>query len=124
MGRVRLNRIPSAKDQHEAWRVLPQPLPQARQKLGGFRNEKQRFSPEAQRAGPAMRRALGKARTAELAPTIDEIKRSGVMALAGIAGELTARGIPTASGKPTWAQVQVSRVLARLQANTAVLVQR
>ena len=42
-----------------------------------------------------------------------EIRAAGVTSLGGIAKELSARHIPTASGGSVWAEVQVSRVLQR-----------
>jgi hypothetical protein len=57
-------------------------------------------------------RSLERAR--DLKPTIDELRRGGVMSLSGIAEALTAKGIPTARGGVAWSAVQVSRVLARI----------
>jgi hypothetical protein len=67
--------------------------------------------------GEAGRRAHAKnadARAAVLAPTIAEIRASGVTSMRGIATALNARNIPTQTGRKTWQAVQVRRVLARL----------
>jgi hypothetical protein len=45
-------------------------------------------------------------------PVIDEIQRSGVKSLRGIARALAARGVPTARGGE-WTAVQVSAILHR-----------
>ena len=52
---------------------------------------------------------------AELAPIIAEIRAAGVTSLYGIAKALNDRGVPTATGRGTWAIPQVRRVLARLR---------
>ena len=43
---------------------------------------------------------------------IEDIRRSGVVTLVGIAQVLEDRGIKTPAGRPTWAPAQVSRLLA------------
>jgi hypothetical protein len=50
-----------------------------------------------------------------LAPTIAEIKATGITSLSGIAVELNARSIPTANGG-AWGAKQVSRALERIEA--------
>jgi recombinase len=58
--------------------------------------------------------ARADARAADLAPTIAEIRASGVTSMRGIAMALNARNIPTPTGRKEWQAVQVRRVLARL----------
>jgi len=81
-------------------------------KLGGNRGSI--ISSTAREAGveAVVTRSLERAR--DLKPTIDELRRGGVMSLSGIAEALTAKGIPTARGGVAWSAVQVSRVLARI----------
>jgi DNA invertase Pin-like site-specific DNA recombinase len=81
------------------------------QKLGGNRGTI--ISAEARRAGVASLVARSEKRAADLKPTIEELRRSGVTSLAGIAKALTEKGIPTARGAAAWSAVQVQRVLAR-----------
>jgi len=81
-------------------------------KLGGNRGVV--ISAEARRAGVDAVVARSVARAADLKPTINELRRSGVTSLAGIAEALTAKGIPTARGGARWSAVQVQRVLARI----------
>jgi DNA invertase Pin-like site-specific DNA recombinase len=81
-------------------------------KLGGNRGVV--ISAEARRAGVEAVVARSAARSADLKPTIDELRASGVTTLSGLAKALTAKGIPTARGGPRWSAVQVRRVLARL----------
>lgn len=80
------------------------------QKLGGFRGSV--ISEDARQASRAAAQAKAKARAADLLPVIDEIRECGVTSLQGIAGALTAKGIPTARGRSEWSAVQVQRVLA------------
>ena len=61
--------------------------------------------------------ALGKARAADLAPTIKELQAAGVTSLRAIADGLNAKSIPTARGQGNWSAVQVMRVLERLGAD-------
>ena len=58
----------------------------------------------------AMRRA------ADLGPIIREIRRAGVDSLAGVARALSARGVPTLSGRGAWYPAQVAWVEKRLAA--------
>jgi hypothetical protein len=60
--------------------------------------------------------ARADARGADLAPTIAEIRASGVTSMRGIAMALNARNIPTPTGRKEWQAVQVRRVLTRLGA--------
>jgi DNA invertase Pin-like site-specific DNA recombinase len=82
-------------------------------KLGG-RRVGQRLTNEMRAAGRAARVELSRARAADLAPIIGELRRAGITTLGGIARELTARRIPTARGGKKWAEVQVARVLSKL----------
>ena len=82
-------------------------------KLGG-RREGQHLTPEMRAAGRAARVDKARARAKELAPTIAELRAAGITTLGGIAGELTARGIPTPRGASIWHEVQVFRVLRRI----------
>ncbi|MBU4277170.1 MAG: recombinase family protein [Proteobacteria bacterium] len=45
-------------------------------------------------------------------PTIQEIKKAGIVSLAGIAGALNARGVPTPRGRK-WYATSVRNVLSR-----------
>lgn len=82
-------------------------------KLGG-RRAGQRLTDAMRAAGRDALSSRSKARAADLAPVIAELRSAGVTSLGGIAKALTARGIPTARGGSAWADVQVSRVLSRL----------
>jgi DNA invertase Pin-like site-specific DNA recombinase len=84
-------------------------------KLGGRRNG-QRLTPDMRAAGRAAMVDQSRARARDLAPVIAEIRAAGVRSLGGIAKELSARRIPTARGGSVWAEVQVSRVLQRIDA--------
>ena len=42
---------------------------------------------------------------------IDDIRATGIVSARGIARELTARKVPTATGGATWAAAQVLRLL-------------
>ena len=82
--------------------------------LGGFRGVK--VDDEARTLSIASRKATASARAGDVAPTIAELKASGITSLGALAKALTERGIPTAKGATTWSPMQVSRVLARLGA--------
>jgi DNA invertase Pin-like site-specific DNA recombinase len=82
-------------------------------KLGGNRGVV--ISREAQMAGTAALTRKAAARANDLAPTIAEIKATGVTSLNGIAYALNARSIPTPRGNGHWSAVQVQRLLAQLQ---------
>lgn len=83
-------------------------------KLGGNRGAI--ISREARATGRATQVARSKARAADLAPILAELKSAGVTTLAAIAQALTDRRIPTARGVSSWSPTQVSRVLARMEA--------
>ena len=70
---------------------------------------------KARMAALKARRKRTNAWAAELAPIIAEIRAAGVTSLYGIAKALNDRGVPTATGRGTWAIPQVRRVLARLR---------
>jgi DNA invertase Pin-like site-specific DNA recombinase len=53
-------------------------------------------------------------RAADLAPTIEEIRASGIVSLNGIATALNARGIPTPRGG-TWGATQVKNLLEKVR---------
>jgi DNA invertase Pin-like site-specific DNA recombinase len=81
-------------------------------KLGGNRGSI--ISPAARAAGVQAVVARSTARAADLKPTIDELRRSGIISPTAIAQVLTAKHIPTARGGSAWSAVQVQRVLARI----------
>jgi DNA invertase Pin-like site-specific DNA recombinase len=82
-------------------------------KLGGNRGAV--ISREARATGRAAQVARSKARAADLAPILTELRNAGVTTLAAIAQTLTDRRIPTARGLRDWSPNQVSRVLARME---------
>ena len=67
---------------------------------------------EARAAVNAARQEAADAFAARVLPIIKEIQASGVSSLRGVAGALTARGVPTAQGG-TWVARSVADVLAR-----------
>jgi DNA invertase Pin-like site-specific DNA recombinase len=81
-------------------------------KLGGDRGA--RLTAKARQAGCKARAEAADAKAADYADVIAELRAAGVTSLSAIAEALTARGIPTTSGRGTWQAVQVSRVLARI----------
>jgi hypothetical protein len=83
-------------------------------KLGGNRGFK--MNEAGRQASLASRRATAKARAADLAPVITELKATGVTSLGGIARALMQRRIPTARGVDRWTHAQVARVLAQMSA--------
>ena len=83
-------------------------------KLGGNRGAI--ISGEARATGRAAQAARAKARAADLAPILTELRGLGVTTLAAIAQTLTDRRIPTARSISSWSPTQVSRVLARMEA--------
>ena len=80
------------------------------QHLGGFRG----YVPsETDRAQAAKARAeTARERAGQVLPLVQEIQAAGITSLAGIARELSKRGVPTPRGTGTWQAVQVARVLA------------
>jgi DNA invertase Pin-like site-specific DNA recombinase len=80
------------------------------QRLGGFRGY---IPSETDRAQAARARAeAARERASQVLPLVREIQAVGITSLAGIARELTQRGVPTPRGAGTWQAVQVARVLA------------
>lgn len=65
---------------------------------------------DAARAAAAVKSAKAKAHAADLAPVVAEIRAAGVGTLTGVAKALTARGIPTPSGRGGWQATQVARI--------------
>ncbi len=80
-------------------------------KLGGNRGNQ--LNDEARMKGCAVRRALADERAADLAPIIQNLQASGVTSYRGIAMALNAQGVTTAR-QGQWSDIQVARVLARL----------
>jgi hypothetical protein len=56
------------------------------------------------------------ARATDLLPVIAEVRAAGVATLSGIAKALTARGVPTPSGRGVWSPATVMRLDRRVQA--------
>jgi DNA invertase Pin-like site-specific DNA recombinase len=67
----------------------------------------------AGRAAAIAKTAKARAAAADLAPVIAGIQTDGAASLAGIAAALTARGIPTPSGRGGWHAATVQRIMAR-----------
>jgi len=65
----------------------------------------------AARIGTAAKVRRAQTRAADLAPVIDQIKAAGARTLAAIAEALTARGIPTPSGRGAWYPATVQRAI-------------
>jgi DNA invertase Pin-like site-specific DNA recombinase len=84
------------------------------QKLGG-RRAGQILTADMRAAGRTAMMDKSKSRAMELAPIIAELRAAGITSLGGIARELSFRKIPTARGGTAWAEVQVSRVLSRIE---------
>jgi DNA invertase Pin-like site-specific DNA recombinase len=82
-------------------------------KLGGYRGGK--ITPPIRKAASAARKARADARSADLAPIMNDLRTAGITGLSGLARVLTERGVPTARGESQWSAVQVARVLDRLE---------
>jgi DNA invertase Pin-like site-specific DNA recombinase len=65
------------------------------------------------RAAAAAKSRQADARATDLMHVIQEIRAAGLTTLAGIAGALAARGIPTPGGRGQWYPATVAAVLAR-----------
>ena len=63
-----------------------------------------------------LRSAKAAARATDLLPVIPEVRAAGVATLSGIAKALTARGVPTPSGRGAWSPATVMRLDRRAQA--------
>lgn len=72
---------------------------------------------KSKNAGPAIIRARAFENAAKLAPIIAEIRASGVISANDITAELNRRRIPALRGG-TWHDMQVRRLLARLDEST------
>jgi DNA invertase Pin-like site-specific DNA recombinase len=68
---------------------------------------------EARRHAAAANAEKADRYSANVLPVIQEIQKSGIKSLRGIARALTARGVPTARGG-SWTPVQVSDILRRV----------
>lgn len=71
------------------------------------------------RRAAAAKSAMAHARASNLAPIIAEIRGAGIKSHAGIARALTARGVPTLSGRGGWHGAQVARAERRSDRNRA-----
>jgi DNA invertase Pin-like site-specific DNA recombinase len=67
-------------------------------------------TPDAARIAAAAKSRQAKARSADLSPVLVEIRAAGISTLAGVARALTARGIPTPSGRGNWYPISVARL--------------
>lgn len=67
-------------------------------------------TPDAARIAAAAKSRQAKARSADLSPVLVEIRAAGISTLAGVARALTARGIPTPSGRGNWYPTSVARL--------------
>ena len=65
--------------------------------------------------GSAVKTAKARARAADLAPVIEEMRAAGAVSLRALAEGLNARGIPAARGG-RWSATQVARVVGRVEA--------
>jgi DNA invertase Pin-like site-specific DNA recombinase len=70
-------------------------------------------NPEQARRAAAAKSAQAASRAADLLPVLTEIRAAGVTTLTGIAKALTARGVPTPSGRGTWSPATVMRLERR-----------
>jgi DNA invertase Pin-like site-specific DNA recombinase len=73
-------------------------------------------SPGQARMAAAAKSAKATARATDLLPVIAEVRAAGVATLSGIAKALTARGVPTPSGRGAWSPATVMRLDRREQA--------
>jgi DNA invertase Pin-like site-specific DNA recombinase len=78
-------------------------------KVGGFRGVVP--SDNDREAATAAVKARAKARAADLAPIVSEIRATGQVSLGALARALTARGIPTAPQRSYWTAMAASRLL-------------
>lgn len=81
-------------------------------KLGGYRGGNGAAVGSA--LGVQARQASAKARAADLAPVVAQLRAEGVTSLRGLAAGLAERGIETPRGDAEWSAVQVQRLLAAL----------
>jgi len=78
--------------------------------LGGDRGNIMDIQRKGSRAGNAVRSAMARQRTQDLAPILEDLKASGCETLAQFADGLNQRGIRTARGAQ-WSPAQVYRIL-------------
>jgi DNA invertase Pin-like site-specific DNA recombinase len=71
-------------------------------------------SPGQARMAAAAKSAKATARATDLLPVIAEVRAAGVATLSGIAKALTARGVPTPSGRGVWSPATVMRLDRRV----------
>ena len=93
-------------------------------KLGGTRirlsdGQPVTISRSAQKSGAAANRERATARAADMAPTIEQIRKTGATTLRAIAAALNDAGIPTPRGQGKWGPVQVKRTLDALNISRA-----
>ena len=81
-------------------------------KLGGDRGV--RFSPRHIKLAVAARREKARARAADLAPIVQELRAAGIVTLQAIADGLNERAIPAARGGQ-WGITQVVRLLETIE---------
>jgi DNA invertase Pin-like site-specific DNA recombinase len=72
-------------------------------------------SPDQARMAAAAKSGKATARATDLLPVIAEVRAAGVATLSGIAKALTARGVPTPSGRGAWSPATVLRLDRRVQ---------
>jgi len=70
-------------------------------------------TPDQARAAAAAKSRQARGRAADLSPVLIEIRAAGVTTLEGMARALTARGVPTPSGRGAWYPATVGRIEAR-----------
>ncbi len=73
------------------------------------------------RMAAAAKSAKATARATDLLTVIAEVRAAGVATLSGIAKALTARGVPTPSGRGTWSPATVMRLDRRANLSEANL---
>jgi DNA invertase Pin-like site-specific DNA recombinase len=72
-------------------------------------------SPHQARMAATAKSARAMARAADLRPVIAEVRAAGIATLSGIAKALTARGVPTPSGRGAWSPATVMRLDRRVE---------
>jgi hypothetical protein len=65
--------------------------------------------------GPKAQSDRADARAAELAPILTKLRASGITSPRALAAALTARNIPTRSGRGSWSATAVRRLVARIK---------
>jgi hypothetical protein len=64
--------------------------------------------------GPKVQSDRADARAASLAPILTKLRASGITSSRALAAALTARNIPTPSGRGSWSGQQVRRLVGRI----------